>query len=102
MSTPESTPTPYTRVDLNPMPESTLSPQSGTLDLASVLYDIGKGHTVHIEARTSFANIYKKNKNSSIINREKIVNDTILKVKNPPFNQEILKAMLYVVQKCFI
>jgi hypothetical protein len=27
---------PYARVDLNPMPESTLSPQSGTLDLASV------------------------------------------------------------------
>jgi hypothetical protein len=26
---------PYARVDLNPMPESTLSPQSGTLDLTS-------------------------------------------------------------------
>ncbi len=26
---------PYARVDLNPMPESTLSPQSGTLDSAS-------------------------------------------------------------------
>jgi hypothetical protein len=26
---------PYARIDLNPMPESTLSPQSGTLDLAS-------------------------------------------------------------------
>ncbi len=46
MSTPDSTPThepwemgigqPYARIDLNPIPESTLSPQSGTLDLASV------------------------------------------------------------------
>jgi hypothetical protein len=27
---------PYARVDLNPMSESTLFPQSGTLDLASV------------------------------------------------------------------
>jgi hypothetical protein len=43
MSTPESTSThllyhgqPYARVDLNPMSESTLSPQSGTLDLALV------------------------------------------------------------------
>jgi hypothetical protein len=26
---------PYARVDLNPTPESTLSPESGTLDLAS-------------------------------------------------------------------
>ncbi len=36
-STPESTPTqPYARVDLNPMPESTLYPrQAETLDLAS-------------------------------------------------------------------
>ncbi len=26
---------PYARVDLNPVPETTLSPQSGTLDMAS-------------------------------------------------------------------
>jgi hypothetical protein len=35
---------PYARVDIKPMPESTLSPQSETLHLASVLYcmwDIG-------------------------------------------------------------
>ncbi len=29
---------PYASVDLNPMPESTLSPQSETLDLASAVY----------------------------------------------------------------
>ncbi len=32
---------PYTRVDLNPMPEPTLAPQSGTLDFANVQYAEG-------------------------------------------------------------
>jgi hypothetical protein len=34
---------PYARVDLNPRPELTLSPQSGTLDLASSVLSTEKG-----------------------------------------------------------
>ncbi len=81
-----STPTPYTRVDLNPMPKSTLSPQVRDSGFGLSVIDIGKGHTVHIEARTSSQIFMKKNQNSSIINRKKIVNDKILKLTNAHLN----------------